>query len=133
MKILLLILDLQSINTPPPPAPNLSKIKPTSCHICRFLHCFNPRHIHNKRLPWQHLRLMRIATMCKMTPIGARLNLKSFILISCGVMELSRKVSEGGGRGRNPPPDRVTRLLNLLSAHFSLQTTHFIIVRITNK
>ena len=39
--------------------------------------------------------------MSKTTPIGVRLNLKNFILISCAVMELLRKVSQGG---RNPPP-----------------------------
>ena len=32
------------------------------------------------------------ATMCKMTPIGVRLNLKNFMLVSCGVTELLRKV-----------------------------------------
>ena len=41
--------------------------------------------------------------MCKMTPIGVRLNLKIFILISCAVMELIRNVSLGGGGGQNPP------------------------------
>ena len=56
---------------------------------------FIPRHIHNKRLPWQHLRLMKIVIMCKMTPICVRLNLKNFILIFCGVTELLRKVSNG--------------------------------------
>ena len=33
--------------------------------------------------------------MCKMTPIGVRLNLKNFILISCAVLELLRKVPRG--------------------------------------
>ena len=33
--------------------------------------------------------------MCKMTPINVRLNLKYFILISCAVLELLRKVSRG--------------------------------------
>ena len=33
--------------------------------------------------------------MCKMTPIGVRLNLKNFILISFAVMELLRKLSRG--------------------------------------
>ena len=80
-----------------PPAPNLSKIKPISWEICKFLHFSIPQHIHNKRLPWQHLRLMRIVTMCKMTPIRVGLNLKNFILISCAVLELLRKVSQGGG------------------------------------
>ena len=46
--------------------------------------------------------------MCKMTPIGVRLNLKNLILISCAVLELLGIVSQGGG-GWNPPPksDRV--------------------------
>ena len=35
--------------------------------------------------------------MCKMTPIGVRLNLKNFLLISFAVLELLRKVSQGGG------------------------------------
>ena len=47
--------------------------------------------------------------MCKMTPISVRLNLKNFILISCAVMELLRKVSLGGGR--NPPPPGEIRLI----------------------
>ena len=33
--------------------------------------------------------------MWKMTPISVRLNLKNFILISCAVFELLRKVSQG--------------------------------------
>ena len=78
-----------------PPAPNFSKIKPISWKICKFLHFSIPRHIHNKRLPWQHLRLMRIVIMCKITPISVRLNLENFILISCAGLELLRKVSQG--------------------------------------
>ena len=39
--------------------------------------------------------------MCKMTPISVGLNLENFILISCAVLELLRKVSHGR---RNPPP-----------------------------
>ena len=89
-----------------PPAPNLSKIKPIFCHICKFLHFFIPGHIHNKKLSWQLLRLMRIVTMCKTTPTGVRLNLKNFILISCGVTELLRKVCRGGGF-RPPPPGEI--------------------------
>ena len=85
-----------------PTRPNLSKIKPISWQICKFLHFSVPRHIHNKRLPWQHLRLMRVVIMCKMTPISVRLNLKNFILISCAVLELLRKVSQGGEI--SPPP-----------------------------
>ena len=85
-----------------PPAPNLRKIKPIFCQICKFLHFSIPRHIHNKRLSWQRLRLMRIVIMCKMTPISVRLNLKNFILISCAVLEFLRKVSQGGGI-RLPP------------------------------
>ena len=38
--------------------------------------------------------------MCKMTPISVGLNLENFILISCAVLELLRKVSQGG---RIPP------------------------------
>ena len=87
-----------------PPTPNLSKIKAISWQICKFLHFSVPRHIQNKRLPWQHLRLMRIVIMCKMTPISVRLNVKNFILISCAVLELLRKVSQGGGI---PPPDEI--------------------------
>ena len=84
-----------------PSTPNLSKIKPISWQICNFLHFSVLQHVYNKRLPWQHPRLMRIVIMCKMSPISVRLNLKNFILISCAVLELSRKVSQ---RGRNPPP-----------------------------
>ena len=90
-----------------PPTPNLSKMKPIFWQIYKFLHFSVPRHIHNKRLPWQHLRLMRIVIMRKMTPISVRLNLKNFILISCAVLELLRKVCQGGEI--RPPPrwDRV--------------------------
>ena len=35
--------------------------------------------------------------MCKVTPIGVKLNLTNFTLISCGVMELLRKVSQEEG------------------------------------
>ena len=83
------------------PVPNLSKIKPISWQICKLLHFSILQHIHNKRLPWQHLRLTRIVIMCKITPIRVRLNLKNFILISCAVREFLRKVSQGE---RNPPP-----------------------------
>ena len=89
-----------------PPTPNLSKIKPISWQICKFLPFFVLQHIYNKRLPWQHLRLMRIVVMCKMTPISVRLNLKNFILIYCAVLELLRKVSQGGGI-RPPPPGEI--------------------------
>ena len=41
--------------------------------------------------------LMRIVIMCKMTPISVGLNLENFILISCVVLELLGKVSQGGG------------------------------------
>ena len=87
-----------------PYAPNLSKIKPISWKICKFLHFSIPEHIHDIRLPWQHLRLMRIVVMCKMTPISAGLNLENFILIPCAVLELLRKVSQGGGFRSPPPP-----------------------------
>ena len=88
-----------------PPAPNLSKIKPISWQICKFFHFSIWRHIHNKRFPWQYRRLMRIVITCKMTPIGVRLNLKNFILISYAVSELLRKVSQGGGI--RPPPGEI--------------------------
>ena len=35
--------------------------------------------------------------MCKMTPISVRLKVKNFILISCAVLELLRKVFRGDG------------------------------------
>ena len=41
--------------------------------------------------------------MCKMTPISVRLNLKNFILISCAVLELLRKVF----RGADSPPGEI--------------------------
>ena len=63
--------------------------------------------MHNKRLPWQYLRLMRIVDMCKMTPTGVRLSLKNFLLIPCVVMELLRKVSL---EGRIAPPPRSDRV-----------------------
>ena len=43
--------------------------------------------------------------MCKMTPIDVRLNLKKFILISCAVLELLRKVSQRDGI--RPPPGEI--------------------------
>ena len=49
--------------------------------------------------------------MCKMTPIGVRLNLKKFILISGAVMDLLKKVSQG----RNPPPPGEIGLRDALS------------------
>ena len=42
-----------------------------------------------------------------MTLIGVRLNLKNFILISCAVMELLRKVSRGGGGGEAAPSGEI--------------------------
>ena len=42
--------------------------------------------------------------MWKMTPISVRLNLKNFILISCAVLELLKKVSRGA---QNPPPGEI--------------------------
>ena len=68
-----------------------------SWQICKFLHFSIPRHSHDKRLPWQHWRLMRIVVTFNMIPIGVRLNLKNFILLSYAVFELLRKVSQGGG------------------------------------
>ena len=54
--------------------------------------------------------------MCKMILISVGLNLENFILISCAVLELLRKVSRGGGI--RPPPGEiglsyVTFLFNL--------------------
>ena len=45
--------------------------------------------------------------MCKMTPIGVRLNLKNFILISCGVTELLRKASPGERIPPSPLPGEI--------------------------
>ena len=44
-------------------------------------------------------------------PIGVRLNLKDFILISCAVMELLRKVSQGAESA--PPPGEMGLKYNL--------------------
>ena len=74
---------------PPSPVPNLSKIKSIFCQIWKF------PHIHNKRLPWQHLRTMRIVTMCRMTVKGVRLNSKNLILISCGVTDCIKESFPG--------------------------------------
>ena len=90
-----------------PPIPNLSKIMPISCQICKFLHFSIPQHIHNKRLPWQHLSTMRIITKCNMTPRGVKLNFKNFILISCGVTELLKKVFQWGAESAPTPPGEV--------------------------
>ena len=97
-----------------PLTPNLSKIRPISWQICKFLHFSVRRHIHNKRLPWQYLRSMRIVIMCKMTPISVRLNLKNFILISCALLELLRKVSRGGGQNPPPPGEIGISMINLV-------------------
>ena len=43
--------------------------------------------------------------MCKMTRISVRLNLKNFILISCAVLELLSKVSQGAESA--PLPDEI--------------------------
>ena len=40
---------------------------------------------------------MTIFVMCKMTPISVRLNFKNFILRSCAVLELLRKVPPPSG------------------------------------
>ena len=80
-------------------APNLSKLKSISWQICKFLHFSIPRHIHNPRLPLQLLRLMRIVIMCKMTPIGVRLNLKNFIFgILCCLGVIKESLPGGGIR-----------------------------------
>ena len=85
-----------------PPTSNLRKIKPMFWQICKFLHFSVPRHLNNKRLTWQHLRLTKIV-MCKMTPISVRLNLKTFILLSCTVLELLKSL-KGGAEFVPPPP-----------------------------
>ena len=54
--------------------------------------------------------------MCKMTPISVRLNLKNFILISCAVLELLRKVSQGGGI--RPGPGEIGLTLGAAMATF---------------
>ena len=73
-----------------------------SWKICKFLHFSVLRHIHNKRLPWQHLRLIRIVVMYK-------IKLEKFhfdILCRFGVIKES--LSEGGGGAESPPRwDRV--------------------------
>ena len=90
-----------------PLALNLSKIKPIIWQICKFIHFSILRHTHNKRLPWQHLKLIRIVIVCKIIPISVRLNLKNFVLISCAVLELFRKVSQGGAESAPPPPGEI--------------------------
>ena len=99
-----------------PPAPNLSKIKPISWQIYKFLHFSIPHHIHNKRLPWQRRRLVRIVITCKMTPIGVKLNLKNFILISYAVSEESAPPAQ-----RNPPPPGEIGLKHSCITKVSLQ------------
>ena len=98
------------------PAPNLSKIKPISWQIYKFLHFSIPQHIHNKGLPC-HLRIMRIVIICKMTPIAVRSNLKSSILISCAVMELLRKSSRGA-ESAPPPPVEIGLKYEHIIYHF---------------
>ena len=79
---------------------------------------------------------MRIVTMCKMTPKGVRLNMKNFIVLSCGVTELLRKVSQG----RNPPPPpgevrlrsfenivtKLSNVSNIISAKFHCYARFFL-------
>ena len=84
-----------------PPAQNLSKIKPISCKICKFLHFSIPRHIHNRRLPTPEIN--ENCHYVQNDPISVGLNLENIILISCAVLELLRKVSQGG---QNLPPPR---------------------------
>ena len=63
---------------------------------------------------------MRIVITYRMTPIGVKLNLKSFILISYAVSELLRKVSQGGIR---PPPPGETGL-----SRYCIQTDFDILI-----
>ena len=84
-----------------PPSPNLSKIKPISWQICKFLHFSVQRHIHNKRLPWQHLRLMRIVIYVQNNPHKRKIKLEKFhfdILCRFGVIKESLP-----GRGESTP------------------------------
>ena len=62
--------------------------------------------------------------MCRMTLISVRLNLKNFILISCAVLELLRKVSRGGGIC--PPPQGEIGLNWLRGRIGSVHTKAFI-------
>ena len=54
--------------------------------------------IEDKRLPWQHLRTISIVNICKMIFKSV---LGDFISLSCGVLQLLRKVPKGG-RGQIP-------------------------------
>ena len=103
-KNFLSILDLVSKNTP------YTKFEQDQANILANMQVSSL--FHNKRLPWQYLRLMRIVVMCKMTPINVRLNLKNFISISCAVLELLRKVSQGV---ESTPPGEIGLTLSHLA------------------
>ena len=62
------------------------------------------------------MRLMRIVIMCKMTPIGVRLNLENFIVISYAILELLRKVSQGGGIR---PPGEIGLMIKILTVGYN--------------
>ena len=60
--------------------PDLSRLKPMSCQICKSLNFSISQHIRNERLPWQQLRSVKIIIyICKMTLKGVKLNLKYLI------------------------------------------------------
>ena len=83
---------------------------------------------------------MKIVITYKMTPIGVRLNLKNFSLISYAVSELLRKVFQGGGIPSPPPPGEIglnktlyERFTHVVAKHGGLRralTLLFIIIYI---
>ena len=56
-------------------------------------------HIENKRLPWQHLRTISIVNIRKIIFKRVKLKLGDFISLSCGVLELLKKVPNSGVLG----------------------------------
>ena len=94
----------------------MSKIKPISRQIHKFLHFSISQHIHDKRLPWQHLRTMRIVAMCKIYPHKCKIRHEKFhfnILWCYGVI----KESFSGERNPPPPPPLVSLLGKNLTNH----------------
>ena len=53
--------------------------------------------IEDKRLPWQHLRTISIVNVCKMIFKSVKFKLGDFFSLSCGSLQLLRKVPKGGG------------------------------------
>ena len=88
-----------------PPAPNLSKIKPISCQKCKFLHFFIPRHIHNKRLPWQQTpEVNQNCHHVQNDPHRCKIKLEKFhfdILLFYGVIEDTPPPPPPGAIGLN--------------------------------